>query len=219
MAFRIRNANSSISVDPSARVVKGGSVDAIAQAKDIIAQAQHEADQIRQDAKDAFEAEKKRGYEAGLAEARLEEAERMLDNVSRTVNYFEKVEHDVVGLVTTAVTKVIGELDSQDRIYRIVRNGLAAVRTQNQVTVRLNPNDADGVKARINDLLGAYPAISYLTVEPDVRLSPGACILETDIGSVEAGIETQLAAISNAFERVLGSKETTVTKPMVDGKG
>lgn len=217
MAFRIRNANSSISVDPSARVLKGETVDTMAEAKDIIEQAKQEADQIRKDALDAFEAEKKRGFEEGIAEARLEEAERMLDNVSRTVNYFEKIEHDVVGLVSTAVTKVIGELDSQDLIFRIVRTGLAAVRTQNQVTVRLNPAESDAVKDKINDLLSAYPAISYLSVEPDVRLAPGACILETEIGSVEASLDTQLEAIRNSFERVLGSQDTAVTKPMVAG--
>ena len=218
MAFRIRNSLSSASVDPSARVMKGDQVNAISSAKDIIAKAEEQAEQIRKDAQDAFEAEKKRGFEQGIAEARMEEAERMLDNVSRMVNYFEKVETNIVDLVTTAVGKVIGELDDHDVIFRIVRNALAAVRTQNQVTVRLNPSECEAVKEKLNDLLTLYPAISYLSVEPDIRLSSGDCILETDIGTVEAGIDTQLQAIRNSFERVLGSQDPTVTKPMVSGR-
>ena len=48
--------------------------------------------------------------------------------------------------------------------------------------------------------------MGYVDVVADPRLAPGACIVESEIGLVEASLERQLAALRQAFERVLGSR-------------
>ena len=40
----------------------------------------------------------------------------------------------------------------------------------------------------------------------DARLKGDACILESEIGLVEASIDGQIAALEGAFRKVLGSR-------------
>lgn len=66
-----------------ARVVRADELAAWRSAESIVAEATAQAQAIEASAEAAFEAEKQRGYEMGLEEARLEQAEQMMEHVSR----------------------------------------------------------------------------------------------------------------------------------------
>ena len=68
------------------------------------------------------------------------------------------------------------------------------------------PQQVDIVKSRVNELLAEYPGVGYLDIVADSRLKDDACILECEIGLVEASMEGQLRALRTAFEKVLGSR-------------
>lgn len=195
-----------VSVDPAAKVVRAADIATLRDAEGAIAAANAQAEAIVADAKQAFEAEKQRGYQEGLEEAKLEQAENMIENVSRTIDYFGKVEGRMVDLVMQAVQKIISDFDDTERVVITVKNVLGVVRNQKQMTLRLNPHQVDIVKKRVDELLAAYPGVGYLDIVPDSRLKPDSCILESEIGLVEASMEGQLAALRTAFEKVLGSR-------------
>ena len=168
--------------------------------------ARAQADAILAGAEQALEQERQRGYAQGLAEARMEQAEKMIETVTRTVDYFAAVEGDMVALVMGAVRKIIDGYGDHERVLLVVRNALAVVRNQKQMTLRLPPAQVEAVRARSNELLAAYPGVGYLDIVPDARLQGDACILESEIGLVEASIEGQIAALQGAFQKVLGSR-------------
>jgi len=62
------------------------------------------------------------------------------------------------------------------------------------------------LKSATDELLAAYPGIGYLDLVPDSRLRGDACIVETEIGIVEASMEGQIAALGRAFAKILGSR-------------
>ncbi|WP_394065631.1 HrpE/YscL family type III secretion apparatus protein [Alcaligenes sp. WGS1538] len=191
---------------PSTRVLRAGEYAAWVEAQALINHAQAQADQILSGAQAAFEAECQRGYEDGRQDALLSQAEKMIETVGRTVDYFANVENRMVDLVMASVRKVVDGFDDQDKVMIVVRNALAVVRNQKQITLRLHPEDLELVRGRINDILAAYPGVGYLDLVPDARLERGACILESEIGMVEASLEGQIAALRSAFERTLGSR-------------
>ncbi|MBR4258774.1 MAG: hypothetical protein IKQ17_07080 [Kiritimatiellae bacterium] len=73
------------------RVVKATDVATVKSAAEIIAAAEAEAARIREDAKVAFEIEKKRGYEKGLTDGKTEIAMQKLDQVDQSVSFMESV--------------------------------------------------------------------------------------------------------------------------------
>ena len=196
----------SLGLAPGTRVVRAEELAGWRNAEQIVAEAVSQAELIRQSAAAAFEAERQRGFEAGQEEARMEQAEQMMENVSRTIDYFGQVEGRMVDLVMQAVQKIMSDFDDRDRIVITVKNVLSVVRNQKQLTLRLHPQQVEGVKERVNELLAAYPGVGYIDIMGDHRLKLGACVVESDIGLVEASMEGQLAALQSAFTKVLGSR-------------
>ena len=192
--------------DPAARVVRAQDHARLCDAQTLLEAAHAQAQAIVAEAKAAFEAERQRGYAEGREEALLDQSERMIEAVERTVDYIASVEGKMVELVMSAVGKVIDGFDDREKVMIVVRNALAVVRNQKQMTLRLNPAEVEIVRSQINELLAAYPGVGYLDILADGRLAPGACILESEIGLVEASLEGQLQALRNAFQRTLGSR-------------
>lgn len=193
-------------VDPAAKVVRAQDHAALVEAHALLEQARGQADAIVAGANEAFQAERQRGYADGREQALLDQAEKMIETVGRTVEYFAGIENEMVDLVMSAVHKVVDGFDDREKIIVVVRNALAVVRNQKQMTLRLNPSEVEVVRSQINELLAAYPGVGYLDLLADGRLQPGACILESEIGMVEASLNGQLEALRRAFQRTLGSR-------------
>ena len=193
-------------IAPGQRVLRAADVAAWGDAEALLASARQQADAIIAGAEAALEAERQRGYAEGVAEAQMEQAEKMIDTVSRTIDYFARVEGDVVALVMSAVRKIIDGFNDEERVLIVVKNALSVVRDQKQMTLRLHPQQVDVARARMNDLLASYPGVGYLDIVADGRLSLESCILESEIGLVEASIEGQIKALETAFTKVLGSR-------------
>ncbi|MEY3665738.1 MAG: hypothetical protein RLZZ153_1920 [Pseudomonadota bacterium] len=204
--FRHLNPESLAKPDGSELVLKAGDVSAVKDAQQLLAQARAQAQQILASAQQAFEAERQRGFEAGLEEARLEQTERMIDIASRTVDHFASIEQRTVGLVLESMRRIIDDFSDTERVLAVVRSGLAVLRNQRQLTLRLAPEHADAVRAQAAMLLERFPGIGMLDIVADPRLKGDAAILESEIGVVEASIESQLQAIEKGFARILGSR-------------
>ena len=195
-----------VHVRPGSTVLRADEMQVLADGQQAIAAAAAQADLVLGQAQEAYEAEKRRGYAEGQEAARLDAAERLIENVARQVEFFSGLEGRMVDLVMNAVRTVIHGYDERERIFMTVRNVLAVARSQKQVTVRLAPAEVAAVRERIDTLKQEFPGIDVIEVVPDHRLEGDACVLETEVGVVEASLETQMKALRQAFERVLGSR-------------
>ena len=184
------------------RLVKASEVATVRTADEIIAAAEADAARIREEAKVAFEEEKKRGYEKGLADGKMEIAMQKLDLVDSSVKFMESVEGKMADIVMKALKSCVVEIGDSEMVVQIVRKTMKAViRTQRQVTVKVAPEMVASVKARVDALRAEYPTIETLDVVEDSRLKGPACILETEAGVADASVDTQLAAIERSLQR------------------
>lgn len=206
MGLFIRDAASTRSPDPSARVISAADYAVWGEARALIDAAEAEAAAIRASAREAYEQERRRGYDDGVEAARVESAEQMIANVSSTIDYYEKVEVRMVELVLQAMRRIIADFDDRTRVSVVVRSALSAVRNQKQVTLRIAPDKLEQLKQATDELLATFPGIGYVDTVADGRLTGDACIVETEIGVVEASMEGQIAALGRAFTKILGSR-------------
>ena len=191
------------------RLVKASEVATVRSAEEILAAAEAEAARIREEAKSAFAEEKKRGYEKGLADGKMEIAMQKLDLVDSSVKFMESVEGKMADIVMKALKSCVVEIGDSEMVVQIVRKTMKAViRTQRQVTVKVAPEMVDSVKARVDALRAEYPTIETLDVVEDPRLKGPACILETEAGVADASVDTQLAAIERSLKRHMAGNTT-----------
>ena len=193
------------------RLVKASDVATAVSAEAIIAAAESEAARIREEAKAAYEEEKKRGYDKGLQDGKLEIAMQKLDQVNQSVAFMESVEGKMADIVMKALKSCVVEIGDKELVVNIVRKTMdAVIRTQRHVTLKVAAEMVATVKERIADLRLDYPTVETFDVVEDSRLKGPACILETEAGVADASVETQLAAIERSLKRhvVRGREET-----------
>lgn len=195
--------NNSATIVPIARVLKKDEYAFLLEAKHLIDAAHHEASLIKQQALAEAESARQEGFAKGQEEGKLLIADQILNTMSQSQAYFAKVEGVMVDLVIRAVRTVIGDLNQRDVAESIVRKALESTRNENHVTVRVSPSHADDLKARIDQIVQSFPKIQFLEIQPDSRLPEQGCVLETEIGVVDASLETQLKAIEKALIRAM----------------
>ncbi len=202
-------------VTPAAgtRVLKASEASLLLEAQTLLDAARERAAEMDREAQAAYERRREEGYRDGQEEGRLEHAEKVLETVLSSVEYIEGIESTLVRVVSEAIRKVIGEVDENERIVRIVRNALTTVRNQQRVLIRVAPADEKPVREAlaatgglIAAMLTAVPgSTSFVDVVGDARLERGACLLESELGVVDASLETQLKALENAFRAKIAS--------------
>ncbi len=192
-----------LKIEPGRKVIKAAELETVLDAQAILDAARAEAQRIVDGAQAEFERQSKAGYEDGMTAGRMEIAERMIDSVAKTVNYVSSLERSVVDLVMKAMRKILGEMPDRERVVQVVRSALAVARTQRNVTVRVNPEEAEHVREQLAQITKPYPGVHFLEVAADVRLAKGSCLLESEVGVVDASLDVQLKAIENSLARTL----------------
>ena len=184
------------------RLVKATDAATVSSATEIIAAAEADAARIREEAKSAYEEERRRGYEKGLADGKEEIIMQKLELVDSSVSFMESVETKMAEIVMKALRSCVVEIGDREMVVQIVRKTLAAViRTQRTVTLHVPPDLVETVRSRVAELKAAYPTVETFDVVEDPRLKGASCVLETEAGVADASAETQLAAIEKSLKR------------------
>ena len=189
------------SLQPAAgtKIVKAAELGQLYEASALLDAARQKAADMERAALEAYEEKKREGYADGLEEGKLEHAEKMMETIISSVEFIEGIESTLVNVANQSIRKIIGEMEDKERIVAIVRNALSVVRGQQKVTVRVAPADEAAVLEAMAGMT-AGGGNSFMTVIADARLERDSCILESELGVVDASLSTQLRALENAFK-------------------
>jgi type III secretion protein L len=167
----------------------------------IVSAANEKAKAIVEEAKKEKEEEKKRGYADGLESGKQEASNVMMEFVTKSASSFAKLENDVTEVVKTALRKIIGKIDKTDLLVSVVKNSLQKIKMQKQATLKVSPAEVQMLRDRANELTKDTPLIEFLDICADAHLKQGSCILETELGVIDASIQVQVEAIENALTK------------------
>ncbi len=107
----------------------------------------------------------------------------------------------VTEVVLEALQKIIGQFNDKELVFRVVRKALESVRSQRRVSLRVQPGQVDALKTRLDEILREFPGLDCIDVIGDSRLQPGDCLMESEMGVVDASVDRQLDAICRALRR------------------
>ncbi|MDR1458480.1 MAG: HrpE/YscL family type III secretion apparatus protein [Puniceicoccales bacterium] len=174
-----------------------------AKAKKLIDDALAKQNEILAAAKARYEEEAKKGYEDGYASGKHELTNQMTEIVSRNAENFAKFEGEIVAIVSKAVSRIIGEIDQKDLITNIVKTAVKNIKNQKQAVLKVSAAEAQIIRDRLDEILETSGGIKYLEISADSRLKKGTCVLETEIGVVDASLDIQMEAITKAITKAL----------------
>jgi type III secretion system HrpE/YscL family protein len=182
-----------------ARVTKHSIVSATERAKEIVAEASAEAERIRASAAREAAALRGEAEERGRREGRASVAALETRALEARARSIDEAERTLVGLVTKIAERVLHATlaDAPERVVPAVRAELARVKRAKHVELRVHPADAEALRAALARGEIFEPAAP--TIVPDETVARGGCWIASDLGTIDARLEVQLAA----FERAL----------------
>jgi flagellar assembly protein FliH len=167
----------------------------------IVAEAQQQADAIRQQAEEE-------GRQAAVRAARHTAAEQLApvlsalrqaaaDLQSAKQTWLAHWEASAVQLASAIAARIIrGELSRQPEItLTLVREALELAAGSPNVRVHLNPQDHKKLGAQVRALIDAMSGLGDAEVTADATLERGGCRVETRFGTIDQQFESQLKRI------------------------
>ena len=174
-----------------------------AEAAQIIADAQAQSGRTENEARQkGYDEGHQEGYEKGAAEVDrlIERMHKILEAVmQRREEILQETESQIVELVILMARKVIKIL-SENQKNVIMANTMAAlkkVRTRGKVTLRVNIEDVKLTTEHTDEFIKHVENVEHITVLEDSSVEKGGCIVETDFGSIDARISSQLSELEN----------------------
>ncbi|HIJ81950.1 MAG TPA: hypothetical protein HPP76_09620 [Desulfuromonadales bacterium] len=157
-------------------------------------------DELLQRTTDAFNAGLKDGKD--LAERGLVNVFKSLRGASEAIHSLrDKVlresEDELIDLVMMVARKVIIREVSQERsiLAEVVKNAVAGLSVREEVIVRINPDDYTLVTTDHDALLHEELVNERFLLKSDPTVATGFCKVETEMGTIDAGLDAQLEEI------------------------
>ena len=171
--------------------------DAVREAEGIKERARTLLSQVEKKISDA----KKKGFDQGREEGLSSVTEILMAIKKENQKLLEGLTREALELVYEISKKIVGEAfeASEEALAEMIRQGLQ-VSMGERITVFLNPKDYKKLKGQEAKLLTSLHGTQVLQLKPLETVKEKGCLIESELGSVEADLESQLKTI----KKVLG---------------
>jgi flagellar biosynthesis/type III secretory pathway protein FliH len=175
--------------------------DARLEAAQILERARAEAAQLTAAAQASIERERARGYAQGVAEGHARAARELLDIATARDGMLRERERELGELTLLLAAKLAGPTFERDprALEALMTPLLERVRRARTVVLRVAPDAADYVRARIAALVESLELEAAIEVQADPAIAMGGCVVESDLGTLDARLETRVTELARAL--------------------
>ncbi|MFH1710068.1 MAG: FliH/SctL family protein [bacterium] len=173
------------------------------EAEQIVKKAMEEAERVREHAKESGLEDAKRIAE----ESASDKVKEALQTLNQAVIERKKIIKDAEGEILRLALKVAEQIiKSEVSLHRdvslnIVSDAINRVSDREQVIIKVNREDIENIKKHKDRISSIVDGIKSLSIVEDSGVESGGCVIETNLGYVDARISTKIAAIEEAFRK------------------
>jgi flagellar assembly protein FliH len=175
------------------------------EAEKIILEAEKKVSEIEHDAyMKGHEAGREEGYKEGQAEVM-----RLIDRLGTIVSTAVDIRDDIIKsseklmteMILMIARKVIKDeiVERREVVINNIKEAIKRIKDRDRIDIRVNFADLDMTTAHKDELIKMMESLKKVNIYEDSRVERGGCIIETDVGAVDARISTQLDAIEEAI--------------------
>lgn len=175
-------------------------------ARRMVTEAKNAAKQILETAEREVETYRRTAYEQAKEraedEAKTTCTQFLMEAKQRELERLQTAKADLIRLAVRIAEKVIRhELTlTPQRVTAFAEDCLLKVRDSRRVLLKVHEHDVPQVESWLASTDQAL-LHEHILVCADSKLSPGDCVVETELGAVDGRIATQLQAIEEAIQR------------------
>ncbi len=179
------------------------------QARQMVTAAAAESEKILQEARQLRDNGFARGYEHGVRQASEDWAAEAINSAVSDRGALERKTERMANLVTDAVQRIVETEDLQALYQRALRTVIKSVGDVPILTLHVNEGEQEAARRAIDTIVAQLNCRTPIDVVGDVGVRVGACMFESDQGSIDASLSVQLDAIRRAIGRAV-KRATTV---------
>jgi len=160
-----------------------------------------EAEALRAEVATVREEARKEGLAKGEAMGKTSVTEALLTLERRREEFYDTAEKEIVKLTIAIAEKVIGRIASErpEVVRDVVRQALERS-LGDRIVVRLNPDDYKTITGEGYEFRDVIDRTKRIVFREDEAIQKGGCVVETEVGTIDAQIETQMEAIRKVLE-------------------
>ena len=141
------------------------------------------------------------GHAEGLQRAQAEYAQRLASDALATQAQLHGLRSAMAAIVVKAVGQFMAEADPAALLAAALARVEALIRSEPFITMRVAPAQEAALRAVLARLGAGADWPLNVAVTTDPALPDGGCVVSTASGTLEIGLDAQLAAFRNAVER------------------
>ena len=157
-----------------------------------------------------------RGYTQGEKvgiESGKKIVEPILNNFQQALVELERIrkeiyvsaEKETVELSLAIARKIVGHEVATNRnvVLNVVKEALGKLVDHEKIRVRISPSDLEFILNSRDQFSNTVENADGIVFEEDNAILSGGCVIETDLGSIDARVESQFQVLEDAFEAEL----------------
>jgi type III secretion protein L len=194
---------------PRAGVMNAEVFDARQSAQGIIEEANREKERILAEARREREEVLAKAREDGRQEGLAQSTEVLLRAKMQAGDMLASQEQDIIALACKIAEKIIGrDLERQpELLVDMCATAIEQLRNAKAMVLRVHPKAAQVLRARKPELMELIGRAVDVAIREDQDVAPVGCIVQTEFGTVDAQLPTQLEMLQNVLLPQDGKKE------------
>jgi type III secretion system HrpE/YscL family protein len=182
-------------------IVEAPVFDAKMEAERLLAEARGEAERILADARQESDRMRQKAAAEGREKGLQAVTELLVGARAAAARARDAAQSDLRALAVRIAGKILGrELALKPEVVNdVVSQAVAHAGEPQDLVVRVNPADLEAVERGKPRLIERVRSARAVTFRSDETVGRGGCVIETELGVVDARLSTQLEAIERAL--------------------
>jgi type III secretion protein L len=158
------------------------------EAGNIVRDAERRADEV-------IEQARAEGYAQGLAQAESLMAQHLLDAQRQAHEFLGASQQRVVALAVAILERIAPTLGEPEVVAALAEEALSTLQAEKYLRIRVTAPAADATREMLENWRSEHPQVETAQILVDPHLAPFTCVVESELGRIEAGLSAQLDAI------------------------
>jgi type III secretion protein L len=197
---------------PKTKIIPAKDLSNLVDSSEVLDLIKQDARKYRLDVSKECEDIKEKAFKAGYDEGLEQWAEHLADFEKKLEAMHAEIQKLVIPIALKAAKKIVGrEIElSEEAIVDIVASTLKSVAQHKRITIYVNKKELEILeknKPRLKDL---FENLESLSIRPRDDVTPGGCMIETEVGIINAQMEHRWHALERAFETLMKTAPETL---------
>jgi type III secretion protein L len=190
---------------PKTKIIPAEEFSTLMEAVEIQDQAKVDAEKYHIDIAKECEQIKENAYQDGYAEGYKQWTEQLAKLEEEIGGAHKNLEQMVLPVALKAAKKIVGkEIElAPETVVDIVMANIKSVAQHKKIVIFVNKNDWETMeknKKRIKDM---FEDLQSLSIRPRDDVEPGSCVIETEVGIINAQMSHRWQMLEKAFEKLM----------------